>query len=373
MVLEEASSSSADAPFAPEPTPFSDADPYSTNPSSTRTLRIDIDHYPSAPPILGSLLGHTRARLESTVNRGIAAQSQLLRRPPTQDEAEALAYNLCYSDAAIFYGGAAGLLFALFLMRRGRAVFRFPFVTPSPEWFNPNKLGPLNGDRAKIGWHVLRFTAYSTGGYALGSLLGSSYAAVHFAKNLKNDPRLKEFGQAMEEYSRRRQGGVSQQQRPVPQPRPMQEQKQGRWDDDMSPQASNYGSGDTGVLSDDQMQSQERGQGTVPRWGPAESSGGSYDEPSPTAGAPGESSWDRIRREASSGGSPQSSGGRWSPQQQATPSNQGDGSTRSDSFSFSSSEEDRQLARSEAQKEFDARVERERQGKDFNDASKNWR
>ena len=36
-----------------------------------------------------------------------------------------------------------------------------------------------------------------------------------------------------------------------------------------------------------------------------------------------------------------------------------------DSFSFSSSDEERQLARAEAQKEFDERIERERQGKDF--------
>jgi hypothetical protein len=43
-----------------------------------------------------------------------------------------------------------------------------------------------------------------------------------------------------------------------------------------------------------------------------------------------------------------------------------------DSFAFSTTEEDRQLARAEAQKKFDARVERERQGKDFNDSGRKW-
>jgi hypothetical protein len=38
-----------------------------------------------------------------------------------------------------------------------------------------------------------------------------------------------------------------------------------------------------------------------------------------------------------------------------------------DSYSFSNSDEERQLAKTEAQKEFDARIERERQGRDFDD------
>jgi hypothetical protein len=45
-----------------------------------------------------------------------------------------------------------------------------------------------------------------------------------------------------------------------------------------------------------------------------------------------------------------------------------------DSFSFSQGEEDKQLAKTEAQKEFDARLERERSGKDFDEGSgrKRW-
>jgi len=45
----------------------------------------------------------------------------------------------------------------------------------------------------------------------------------------------------------------------------------------------------------------------------------------------------------------------------------GEGSTIIDGFSFSSSEADRQLAKSEAQRDFDARLEQERAGKDFAD------
>jgi hypothetical protein len=84
------------------------------------------------------------------------------------------------------------------------------------------------------------------------------------------------------------------------------------------------------------------------------------------------STWDRIRQEsASSKGSP-----RQSPTN--TPQirrEQQEGSTLGDSFSFASSDEERQLAKTEAQKEFDARVERERQGGDFAEtgAKGGWR
>jgi len=43
---------------------------------------------------------------------------------------------------------------------------------------------------------------------------------------------------------------------------------------------------------------------------------------------------------------------------------------RTDSFTFDEREEDRQLAKAEAQRDFDARIERERQGRDFAEGSR---
>jgi hypothetical protein len=45
--------------------------------------------------------------------------------------------------------------------------------------------------------------------------------------------------------------------------------------------------------------------------------------------------------------------------------------TASDDFAFSKENEERSLARTEAQREFDARVERERRGGDFSSGSGN--
>ena len=393
MVLEEAVNSSADAPFVPDATPSSDSDPYLSNPSNRATLHIDLRDYPHPPPIIGSLLGHSRQRQAAMVDRGIAAQSQLLKRPPTQDEAEAMAYNICYSETSVFWGSALGLAFGLFLANRGRAVFRFPFMTPNREWFNPDKFGPLQGQGARAAWHVARGVLYGTSGYGLGSVVASSYGAVHFATAARTDERLKDFNRAMDEYARARAGGLSRAQRPVPQPQPTVTTKQDGWDDNMSPQSGNFEGGDSGVLSDSQMHSQRRPGPVDSTWNPSDERdspfgkdstprqsrnfGSDYDDASPAAAtpqsSPTESAWDRIRRDAVSGrnSSSQPDSNRWSSDRRATESQQRGSSTQSDSFAFSTSEE-RQLAKAEAQKDFDKRVERERQGKDFNDTRTKW-
>ena len=110
-----------------------------------------------------------------------------------------------------------------------------------------------------------------------------------------------------------------------------------------------------------------------------------YDDASPTggrgamddgdAGGSGEgggSVWERIRRQQASGGSspPAQSRGR---RMDGVGQEQQEGSTTGDSFSFSRSEEERNYAKDEAQREFDERVERERRGRDFSSGSgKRW-
>jgi hypothetical protein len=83
---------------------------------------------------------------------------------------------------------------------------------------------------------------------------------------------------------------------------------------------------------------------------------------------PRESAWDRIRREAASGQSqsqsPSTTGSNVDRRQAARQK-----VTSGDSFTFSATDEERQLAKQEAQKDFDARLEKERQGRDFEEGS----
>lgn len=76
----------------------------------------------------------------------------------------------------------------------------------------------------------------------------------------------------------------------------------------------------------------------------------------------GGSAWERLRQQAANGGTGAGSG--------AQRRSRGQEEQGGDAFSFSSSEEDKQTAKYEAQKDFDARIEQERSGKNFD--SKRW-
>lgn len=109
--------------------------------------------------------------------------------------------------------------------------------------------------------------------------------------------------------------------------------------------------------------------------------GDDYDDASPTGGTGatgdgvgGGSVWGRIRSDAANGPTAESSiGARRQPRMNNMQQGQRESSGNSDSFSFSSSDGEKSYARDEAQKEFDERVEKERQGGDFSGADRGGR
>lgn len=132
-------------------------------------------------------------------------------------------------------------------------------------------------------------------------------------------------------------------------------------DDDMSPTSSDY------TFSDDSP--------TAESGATSGSQSHSFDSSSSNSAASnsdagGGSAWDRIRAHATGSSNPASTQceSAWSRTRGSGSEVKRESKTDStvgDSFSFSDAEEERQLAKSEAQKEFDARIERERNGKDF--------
>lgn len=173
--------------------------------------------------------------------------------------------------------------------------------------------------------------------------------------------------------------------------------------DDMSPTSGTWAdenssvSSDTGLLSDSQMRSQELHQQAdnkssvsndnrvntfqMDKVTPQPQNSDQDDSVSPTArpaSSPSTNSgsaWARIRQEAASGSHSSQQPAKASAWPKPSRSNetgnpsikaeQRQGSTLGDSFSFSETDEERQLAKTEAQKDFDARVERERHGGEF--------
>ncbi|KAF2668009.1 hypothetical protein BT63DRAFT_306852 [Microthyrium microscopicum] len=83
----------------------------------------------------------------------------------------------------------------------------------------------------------------------------------------------------------------------------------------------------------------------------------SHDNSTPVRGA-----WERLRQKATRN------------EASSSPREQRNNEPQGDSFSFSSSMAEREMAKEEAQKDFDARLDRERQGQDFDDkAGKRWK
>lgn len=269
---------------------------------------------------------------------------------------------------------------------------------------SPDQFGPLRGQLARVAWHSSRWAVYATFGVVMGQIFFGSYALSTGLAGRALDPRLKEFSEAIKRRQQEGRGNVreemrrdQQQQRQEmegPREGETQEMARQRRDsqglgrsrgqqrqvprrekkaevDDMSPTGGAFeddfmgqtGS-DTGVVDDTQMRGQQTNTSVATTIRSASTQQQQQRPSSPNQQAGGGSSWERIRQNARSG----------SDQTPSTRSSTGS-PAGSDSFSFSQDQEDRQLARGEAQKEFDNRVEREREGRDFEEGSRSggWR
>jgi len=427
MVLDESTAPAPD--FTSDHSPDSDSDPYSPSSSATR-YEIDAARLPRPAPIVGPLFGYTNARLAQAINARIAGAAHVLGRAPTPDEAAALAYWRAKALATASWGRPLGVAAGCYRAYQTAGSFRFPFLTPDKETFNPDSFGygvRLQGARARFLWHVLRGSSYALVGSWVAGLLVGTYAATVSAVGEHQDPRLQDYIKAVLEKTRQtaaRQRGeavghvgdpTGQGRRSASELYRESTKTVGADDDsvagedDASPSAGSmadaYGYGSTAeegkslAMSDGQMRNQEVRQQASARRSPTGNTASTFgveeverqprsfdddhDDTSPAggegasmdSGSSGGSVWERIRKQA--GSSPSSSGrgsfGRGD-RRGGVQQGQRQGSTDGDGFAFSSSEEDRQLAKDEAQKAFDERIERERRGGDFSgsDGERRW-
>ena len=387
--------------------PTSDYDPYASNtdaPSQTPqrpgNLHVDLSQASRPFPFMGPLLGFNNKHLVKLIS-GIASNAPpILKRSLTQDEIDG-------SVAAVSkYLQVHSWIYCNALIVGG---FRAQATKPTMTWpgmnmkffknvnfsVNYDMFGPLRGPLARAGWNAVRTTTWMAWWGLPAYILGGLAGQLAMAQISASDPRLKQFHADMQNEGAKQRLEQS-----------VQRRKSGLPSDNMSTQESQYGQSDDMSPQMETQTTLERGENVRSRGrdqyirsspkepAPQSSTGerqmddnsgyrySSQDDASPfnapeqsslssatggsawdrvrTQAGQRESAWDRVRRGGGSNGD-QSSSSSW--QSQSGGGNQ----PLTDSFTFDQRDEDRQLARSEAQKDFNARLDRERQGKDFND------
>ncbi|CZT43060.1 uncharacterized protein RSE6_03039 [Rhynchosporium secalis] len=394
--------------------PSSDSDPYSSTNYGTQnisqTYNIDLSKFPRPLPIIGPLAGYTDGLITKALTQKIAASSQILHRALTQEEVDAFGFWTAKQVSIMSYGWPLGVGGGLWRCYTTADTFRMPFYKPNLEKFDPNvfpmaKLPLLRNRLAVLAWHASRAFFYGGTGNIIGQLFFGSYSMTVATVGELGDKRLKPFIDATKAMAAKKRGALP---GTSGQPGVGQQQgvgMQGKQQDSASPgsipsgeQSPETSWGSMGESAQTEAQPTQRPRfRPTPAQAPLEQTSaqpsdqpfGIFDDASPTGGqgiqadigaAPaasqGGSSWDRLRRggqspkQASSpsgGAQPVSDGNSWSRVRQQV-------SATNDGYSYNKTEGE-DLSKSEVQKDFDARVERERNGGDFvkgNGDQKRW-
>ncbi|PQE17623.1 endo-13 -beta glucanase protein [Rutstroemia sp. NJR-2017a BVV2] len=399
MVLEN-SSAALPKEESFDSVPASDSDPYAAagmDPGETYTVNPTNFH---PMPIFGPMLGYNEKVYAQVLGARIASANNMLKRRVTPEEMTALSQHTGKQLTIVSYSTPLGIAGGLYRAYSTASTFRFPFYQPNPETFNATTFpttrnAMFRGSRATIMWHLLRYNAYVIIGKMVSNLFFGSYAASVTAVGEISDPRLKDLVKAMKEHSSERSGRQLPSPAGIPRPPmrpgqyPPQPQSQKTAQDDASPTGgmANY---EEPTTTESWPQEQTRSTPQMERWKtepqPQQASSQQEeksfdmfgDDASPTSGQGMQSdmssssqssgsAWEKIRRGQKPEPKQNTSG--WGKLQKNTQKEQREGSTMGDSFTFSKTEEERSLAQMEAQKEFDARVEKERRGGDFSSGS----
>ncbi|KIW06796.1 uncharacterized protein PV09_02476 [Verruconis gallopava] len=384
--------------------PSSDFDTYSSGSGSSQAsnaVQIDLSKASRPFPILGPLTGFGNRQLLKMTADIVRSAPRIIQRPLTQEEVDAVVASVSKYQQVHSWIYCNGLILGGLRAQSTRAAMEFPmkkaFKSMSIDF---NSFGPLKGPLSSAAWNAVRTTLwlawYGLPAYVIGGVAGQ----VMMAQKQMSDERLKQFHRDMQsDIAKRRLGEVvHRRQQGLPTDPVQQSDGQVHDVEDMSPQFgsdatlnSSYDTvrrpsndyvqpSSTNMSSEpvigrpqiDQGRYQDQRQGELPPLGTPEqqraqisTAGSAWDRVRRQAGQT-ESAWERVRRQASGSGEPSSvPSSQWPPPRNSVP--------LTDSFTFDEREEDRQLAKSEAQQEFDARVERERQGKDFDDVRSSGR
>ncbi|KAL6706471.1 hypothetical protein ACN47E_005410 [Coniothyrium glycines] len=425
MVLEGVGNNAPES-FGDDNAYPSSNDPYAATSSTSGAARFDSSTLPRPLPIIGTFMGFSDGAVRFKTETTLKFAERKLGRGLDLEESQALAYHVYQLEQTKSYFAAAGAAAGIYRWYTTWDKVKYPFYQPKVEDINPNKFGPIKGPMAQFARHTWRFTLYTLVAGQMGNVIGQLLAQPIAAVNTSNDPKLERFGVELKAATRANDQKTAQTGRDIEaRRREFQEQVRNRsgggpspqtsWGrpardsedsgDDMSPTAGNE---DWASSASPGAQSWENFSNTTPEVQPQrqrdapitqrsqarqpQSSSLPFDDDaSPTGGlfqdevnqsrtqsqsTSGQSSWDRLRRGATPVPVQRPSQDRLrdiSRRSEPERSEQKDGSTLGDSYTFIEGDEERNKERARAQAEFDARVERERQGRDFSsEEGKKW-
>ena len=370
-------------------------------------------------PAWGPMFGYTEEWHHAVIVESVAKASVLMNRRLDPTERDSFAAIMAQNNASLAYAPVVWVPTALAYERLGRSRFRFPFYTPKsidPYRFPTQRVAFITGQPAVWGWHATRMTAYLVMSKIVLSPLVAAFVTYSTYTNLLAEPNLKTFNADMKKVNQREAHVVLRQ---------MGQRLEKIYGEPEDPSMRDSSSPYFGQMQDEQQQQpQETGMGRRSAWDAYRRTGSGrqtsqtdaqpqqepqeqqeqqqygYSQPSPARSQPdyspasdvgdddslfddaspvapaarqqpskyptsapsGGSSWDRIRQGAQAEAKTQPGGSQAWAQRRYQASQQAGGQQRNDAYSYSDDDRDKSLAKEQAQKDFDAMVEKERSG-----------
>ncbi|KAK4147566.1 uncharacterized protein C8A04DRAFT_9029 [Dichotomopilus funicola] len=309
-----------------------------------KLLSVPFDRLPQMP-LVSRPFGFSQMWQKGMVASTLVQTSSYMNRVLTPAEADALA--LYRSQRLVLGAYTLPLTFtaAAYFTYNKRREYRFPFfsaTTLNPDVFPAQRLPIVRGVQAQLLWHALRFTAYTLTSYFVIQPIMASVATSSYLVKVLNDPKLEAVRESLtraEKESHKlpsEEEGVSPAVNDPIWPPPSSDEQQQQQPPEPAaqvPPADDLGS-DNSSIFDDASPVAPSHQKTAPT---------ASRSPTTTTG----SAWDRIRQQSGVKGSQEDPSG---------------GQQTADQYTYRNPDQGKTTSQEQAQKEFDAMLERERRG-----------
>ena len=366
-------------------------------------LGIKYDELPQLP-FWAPFFGGTHAAYKLEIADVVVNTSALLGRGLTPEERDVIAYLAAKRTVTQSFEPPLSMAAAIYLERRGRSTSKFPFYTPKPTSFDPSffpskRMPMLQGPFSFIAWNATRFGCYAFVAHFVGGIFFQSYATSVQTAAMLRDPRLADLRRGFADRRRGIKTPGSQGSQPWQMPEdPSMKDAETPYGDASYAEERAPATATTETTADP---TRDRGSSTAAPTAPSPVARGSYppprqhpapvqsasasdeftessffedDDASPmaptaraqsTASSSGGSAWERLRQQAKSSPAGQGSGSSAGAPRSST------WGQNAEQYTYSQEDRDKASAKDQAQREFDAMLEKERRG-DSDSQSRRW-